>query len=284
MSWWCVTLTEPWSWSPRAYPGIWASVLLLLVPYMVAMWRRSGPNPGAGRKTGFFVGGVVLYWIATDWPLGTLGAGYLASAHMVQFLLYTLGAAPLILLGTPEWMARRVLGKLRAYRVVSALTKPLVAGLVFNGILLLTHAPMTVDSFRSSQWGSFALDAAWLFGGLILWMPVISPLPELQARSYFTKMIYLFLAAQVVPMIPGGFLTFSDFPLYSTYELAPRTWAVTPRADQALAGALMKVGGLPVIWGTMLALMIKWGRTEGHTGGAHLAPSSTRADSDAASG
>lgn len=269
MSWWCVTLTEPWSWSPRVYPGIWASVLVLLVPYLVAMRRRTGPNPGAGRKVAFFLAGVAIYWIATDWPLGTLGAGYLASAHMVQFLLYTLGAAPLILLGTPEWMARRLLGRLRAYRVVSALAKPLVAGVVFNAILLLTHAPMTVDTFRSSQWGSFALDVAWLLGGLLLWTPIISPLPELQARSYFAKMIYLFLAAQVVPMIPGGFLTFSDFPLYSTYELAPRTFGITNRADQALAGAFMKIGGLPVIWGTMLALMIRWGREEGH-GGRHI--------------
>lgn len=264
MSWWCVTLTEPWSWSPRAYPGIWASVLLLLVPYLVAMRRRTGPNPQAGRRVAFFVAGVAVYWGATDWPLGTLGAGYLASAHMVQFLLYTLAAAPLILLGTPEWMARRLLERIRGYRVARALTKPLIAGVTFNAMLLLTHAPMTVDTFRSSQFGSFALDVAWLLGGLLLWMPVISPLPELQARSYFMKMVYLFLAGQVVPMIPGGFLTFSDFPLYSTYELAPRTFGIAARNDQALAGALMKIGGLPVIWGTMFVLMLRWGRAEGH--------------------
>lgn len=264
MSWWCVTLTEPWSWSPKLYPGIWASVLVLLVPYLVAMRRRTGPNPNAGRKTASFVAGVAVYWLATDWPVGTLGAGYLASVHMVQFLLYTLGAAPLMLLGIPEWMGRRILGKLRAYRAVSFLTKPIIAGILFNGMLLVTHAPQTVDSFRSSQWGSFGLDAAWLLGGLLLWMPIISPLPELQARSYFNKMIYLFLAGQVIPMIPGGILTFADFPMYSTYELAPRTWGLTARADQSLAGAFMKVGGLPVIWGTMFGLMMRWARSEGH--------------------
>lgn len=264
MSWWCVTLTEPWSWSPKAYPGIWLSVLVLLVPYLVAMRRRTGPNPDAGRKVAFFVGGVAIYWLATDWPIGTLGAGYLASVHMVQFLLYTLGAAPLILLGIPEWMGRRILERLRIYRAVKLLTIPLVAGVVYNAMLLSTHAPATVDSFRSNQWGSFALDAAWLFGGLLLWMPIISPLRELQARSYFVKMIYLFLSAQVVPLIPGGILTFADFPMYSTYELAPRTWGLTARADQSLAGAFMKVGGLPVIWGTMFGLMFRWAQSEGH--------------------
>lgn len=264
MTWWCITLTEPWSWTPRAYPGIWASVLLLVVPYLVAMRRRTGPNPHAGRRTAFFLAGAAIYWVATDWPVGTLGAGYLASVHMLQFLLYTLGAAPLLLLGIPEWMARKVLGRLRAYRVMGFVTKPIIAGVIFNGMLLLTHAPFTVDALRSSQMGSLALDAAWLAGGLLLWMPLVSPLPELQAKGYFVKMIYLFLAGQVIPMIPGGALTFADFPLYTTYELAPRTFGLSSRHDQQMAGALMKIGGLPVIWGTMFALMFRWGKAEGH--------------------
>jgi putative membrane protein len=264
VTWWCVTITETWSWSFRAYPGIWLSVVALVVPYLVAMQRRTGPNPRRARHTAAFLAGVAVYWIATDWPLGTLGAGYLASAHMVQYLLYSLGAAPLILLGIPEWMARRVVGRLRIYRAVGFLSRPLAAGLIFNAVLLATHAPMTVDALRSNQLGSFALDATWLLAGLLLWMPIISPMPEMRPASYGTRMVYLFLAAQVIPMIPGGFLTFSEFPLYRTYELAPRIGGFTAGHDQALAGALMKVGGVPIVWGTMFALMVKWARSEGH--------------------
>lgn len=264
MTWWCVTLREPWTWSPRAYVGIWLTVLLILVPYVVAMARRTGPNPQAARRFAFYVAGVLAFWAATDWPLGTLGAGYLAAAHMIQFVLYTLVAAPLLMLGTPEWMARRVLERLRLYRAVRWLSRPLIAGVGYNLILLSTHAPITVDSFRSSQVGSFVLDALWLLGGLLLWMPIISPLHELRAKTYFTRMVYLFLAAQVVPMIPGGILTFADFPLYSTYELAPRVWGITAGSDQSAAGLIMKLGGLPIVWGTMLGLMIKWAQAEGH--------------------
>ena len=262
MTWWCVTITETWTWSFRAYPGIWLSVLALVIPYLVAMHRRTGPNPQRARRTAFFLAGVAVYWIATDWPLGTLGAGYLASAHMFQFLLYSFAAAPLIVLGIPEWMARRVLERLRLYRAASVITRPLAAGITFNAVLLITHAPITVDTVRSNQFGSFGLDAMWLVAGLLFWMPVISPLQELRARSYGGRMVYLFLAGQVVPMIPGGFLTFSDFPLYSTYELAPRVWLQAGH-DQALAGALMKVGSVPVIWGTMFVMMVRWARSEG---------------------
>jgi putative membrane protein len=275
VTWWCVTVTETWSWSFRAYPGIWLSVLFLLVPYLVAMYRRTGANPNRGRRVGFFLAGVAVYWIATDWPLGTLGAGYLASAHMFQYLLYSFAAAPLLLLGVPEWMARRILGRLRIYRAIRTISRPLAAGLIFNAALLITHSPMAVDSLRSNQFGSFALDLVWLLAGLLFWMPLLSPMPELRPASYGTRMVYLFLAGQVVPMIPGGFLTFSDFPLYSTYELAPRIAGFSAGHDQALAGALMKVGAVPVVWATMFGLMLKWAQSEGVLAGTKPRPAST---------
>lgn len=258
MTWWCVTITEQWTWSFRAYPGIWLSVLLLAVPYLWAMLRRTGPNPDRGRRIAFFLSGVAIYWIATDWPIGTLGAGYLASVHMLQYIMYSFMAAPLMILGIPEWMMRRILGKLRLYRAMKFMTRPLAAGLTFNAVMLLTHAPMTVDPLRSSQVGSLVLDLMWLLAAWLFWMPIISPLPEFRPASYGTRMIYLFLAGQVIPMIPGGFLTFSEYPLYNIYELAPRVYGFSAGQDQALAGALMKIGGIPVVWTTMFVLMIRW--------------------------
>ena len=88
-------------------------MLCLLLPYLV--FERKAPKVYDNResKRRCFVFAVLLLWLATDWPLGLLGASYLASAHMVQFLIYTMAVAPLLLLCTPEWMARRLLGRLR---------------------------------------------------------------------------------------------------------------------------------------------------------------------------
>ena len=33
-------------------------------------------------------------WLATDWPLGLLGSGYLLSVHTTLYLIYTMVAAP----------------------------------------------------------------------------------------------------------------------------------------------------------------------------------------------
>jgi putative membrane protein len=272
MTWWCSATKVPWDWAPRTYPGVWAAMALLLTMY-VAGRRRSagvGRSPDDARRLWAFVGGWVVLWLASDWPIATLGAGYLAWAHMVQYLLYTLVAAPLLVLGLPEPMLRHWLAYTHTYRLVRAACRPIVAAVLFNVVLVATHAPLTVDILRSNQLGSFVLDAAWLMSGLVLWLPICGPLDELRP-GYASRAVLLFLAAGVVPMIPGGFLTFAANPLYATYELAPRVGGIDALADQQLAGALMKVGSIPLIWPVIGALFVRWSREGQAPGGNRLA-------------
>lgn len=266
MTWWCSSTNQPWTWQPQAYPGIWAAMLVLLGTYLWA-WRQAPQaaeslDRAARRKPWFFLGGWALLWAATDWPLGALGAGYLATAHMAQFVIYTMAAAPLLVLGTPEWMLRRLLSRLRAYRLARLLAQPVVAGLTFNAVLVATHAPITVDTFRANQAASFVLDAAWLAASLLLWLPVCGPLEELKP-SLPVRGVYLFLAAGLVPMIPGGFLTFAETPLYAIYELAPRVGGIDALSDQQAAGAIMKVGNIPLLWPVLAGLFIRWATEDG---------------------
>ena len=69
------------------------------------------------------------------------------------------------------------------------------------------------------------------------------------------------MAAGVAALIPAGFLTFSSSPLYSSYEIAPRV-GLDALDDQQLAGAIMKVGAMPIIWITIAAIWIKWAASE----------------------
>lgn len=261
MSWWCSTTQQAWSWTFQAYPGIWLAVALLVGTYVVLARnhvRRHGMGPGDRRKFVWFGLGAAVLWLATDWPLGALGASYLAVAHMVQYMLYTLVAAPLIMLGIPEWMARPFLARLRLTRVTRFLSKPLIAAVAFNLVLIGTHAPITVDALRVNQFGSMGLDVLWLLSGLVLWLPLISPLPELRNPSPAVKCVYLFLASGAIPMLPGGMLTFADFPLYGIYELAPRVGGISASADQQSAGILMKIGNIPVVWITIFVIFVRW--------------------------
>lgn len=264
ITWWCTALARPWTWEWIAYPGIWIAVLVPLVLYWRAVLRHRGPIDG--RKAAQFTAGIIVLWAATDWPLGTLGAGYLASAHMTQFLLYTLVAAPLIMLGTPEWLARSIATRLHAEGAILWLGGSLVtAGLVYNTVLLTTHAPGTVELLRTSQLGSFAMDVLWMVAGLVLWLPVLSPLRGGQPRSNWAKMAYLFVTTSVVAVIPASFLTFTSIPIYGIYELAPRIGGLTAVEDQQLAGIIMKIATIPIVWSTIAVLWFRWASQEAQT-------------------
>ncbi len=261
MQWWCVALQEPWRWQWIAYPGVWIASLLPIGLYLRAVSRSDETT--TRRQKFLFVAGMLVFWAASDWPLGTLGAGYLASAHMAQFMLYTLAAAPLLLLGTPEWMAERILGRLRLRPVVRWVAGSLiVSGLIYNVMLAITHAPGFVSVFRTSQIGSFAMDVVWLLMGFVLWMPLISPIQNMRQSSYLGRMAYLFATTSLVAVIPASFLTFASMPVYSIYELAPRVGSMTARGDQQLAGIVMKLGSIPIVWTTIAVLWFRWFATE----------------------
>ena len=94
MQWWGSAQGLAWSWTWRPYVGVWILVGLLVAWYVRLARRSGGVTPG---RRWVFAGGVASLWIALDWPLGALAAGYLASVHMVQFLLVALIAPPLLL-------------------------------------------------------------------------------------------------------------------------------------------------------------------------------------------
>ena len=90
---------------------------------------------GAGQVTLFLIGVLVIV-IALLSPLHDLGDSYLFSAHMVQHLLLTLVAPPLLLMGTPPWLIRPLLTGPRVLRAARFLTLPVVAFVLFNMVFV----------------------------------------------------------------------------------------------------------------------------------------------------
>jgi putative membrane protein len=223
-----------------------------------------GPS-GDRRKNWAWFGGVLALWLALDWPVGAL-SGYLASAHMLQYLLTTVVAPPLLLLGVPAGAWQRLAARAGVVRVLRYVTHPLIAMAIFQVVLYYTHLPSVVDRLMVTPLGSFAIDAMWLTGGLVFWWPVVAPVPERPRFGYPLKMGYLFLST-VLNTMPYAFLTFGELPFYGIYELAPPVGLLSAREDQQVAGLLMKVGGGLILWTAITILFFRWFQREGEAEG-----------------
>lgn len=256
MQWWCTAQTTPWSWEWRPYPGVWLFVAALALGYL-ALRRRAGARVESGGLP--FAVGCLMLWIALDWPVGALGAGYLASVHMVQFLLIALVAPPFLLMGVRPLLRPEAPAWNRGW--VRLLTHPVVTLSLFTVIMGLTHWPLVVDGLMSSQWGSFVLDLLWLSGGALFWWPVIQELPRRSWMGDPVRMGYL-IAGTLVNTGVFIYLTFSELPVYATYELAPPVSGLSTREDQRLAGLLMKMGGAVILWTTITLIFFRWALSE----------------------
>ena len=104
-----------------------------------------------------------------------------------------------------------------------------------------------------------------LLSALVMWWPVMSPLPELPALSPPGQMFYLFLQS-LLPTIPASFLTFGHSLLYPVYGTFPRIWNISALTDQLLAGLTMKLVGGLILWGYIGVIFFRWHAREEREG------------------
>jgi len=259
MQFWCSATGRPWTWTWQAYPGAWLFVAILLIGY--AAIRRRSAGPSEWWRLPLFLLGVIAAWAAIDWPIGALGSGYLLSVHEVQYVLLGLIAPALLLLGVPAQVTLALPADRGMGRALHFLARPLPAIAAYHLTLLVTHVPFITDALMPSQFGSLAIDLAWLLAGAWFWWGVVAPEGINRVRAPL-RIAYLF-GSTILPTIPAAFITFAQYPLYRLYELAPPIGNIAARPDQQLAGLIMKLGADPVIWLAMSVVFFRWAREEG---------------------
>jgi putative membrane protein len=250
---------DPWAF--HLHPEVWALVLVIVGSWFYAV-RVIGPRavaPGqpvvTRRQCVYFAATVLMLWAASDWPIHDIGETYLYSAHMLQHMMLSYFLPPLAVLAMPEWLLRLIIGDGRGYRVFRFFTRPVVAGVLFNMVVMVTHIPGVVNASGDNAVLHYSLHFVLVSTAIMMWMPVIGPFKELQ-MGYPGKMVYLF-AQSVVPTIPAGWLTFADGVVYKRYNIPVRVWGIDVVNDQQMAGAIMKVGGTMFMWTIIVFLFFK---------------------------
>ncbi len=243
------------------HPEVVLPLLLLEGAYLygVTQLRRRASDAGRVKRSqmALFSAGVLVLYAAAGTPIHDLSERYLLSVHMFQHLLFTLVAAPLLLAGTPGWLWQLLLGGKRVMQVARWLTQPLLAFALFKAVLVLTHLPSVVDLALRQHEFHLGVHAALVVSALLMWWPILSPLPELPRLSYPLQMGYLFLQS-LLPAVIASFLTFADGAVYDFYADAPRIWGLSPVDDQQIAGLEMKLLGTLILWSFMAVAFFKW--------------------------
>ena len=246
-----------WSWEP----GLVSGLALQIGAYLacVGPLRRYflDAEPVPRHQIQLFLLGVLLLFIALVSPLGILSDGYLFSAHMLQHLLVTLIAPPLLLLGTPRWLFRPLLRSRLAQSLSRMITHPVFALALYNLVFVGWHMPAFYDRSLNSIPVHALQHIMFIATATLMWWPIFSPLDELPPLTDLQKCLYLFLAS-IPGTILGAIITHADYALYPTYTRAPRVWGISVATDQQAAGLMMWFAGGLIYLGVLTAFFFRY--------------------------
>src|SRR5581483_7886336 len=121
---------------------------------------------------------------------------------------------------------------------------------IFNVVLAGWHLPPLYNYALAHHPMHIVQHLMFLAAAVIMWWPVLSPLPELPRLSYPGQMLYLFLLS--IPMaIVAVYICYADMVLYPMYASAPRVWGITPMQDQMAGGLIMWIPGGLYLYGVI---------------------------------
>lgn len=206
-------------------------------------------------QRGLFYAGVITLVAVATWPIHDIAEERLFMFHMIEHTALALVVPPLLLAGTPWWLMRVVVAPIMP--VVKFVTRPLVAFLVFNAWLAFIHVPAVVELMITNELFHLFAHGVLFVTAIIMWWPVMDPIPDTQRLTPFGKMGYLFMQS-LVPTIPASFMTLGSTPLYPIYQTFPRLWGIDVMTDQIVAGLIMKIGGGLILWGFITWAFFSW--------------------------
>lgn len=251
-----------WNFDPAILIGLALQAGAYLACVGPLRTRFPGAEPVPPVRIQTFLLGVLVLFIALCSPIETLGDRYLLSAHMVQHMLMTLIAPPLLLLGTPRWLFRPLLRLPLALPLGRLITSPLAAFVSFNLVFALWHVPSYYEATLRSTPIHILEHALFFATATLTWWPIFSPMDELPRMADPAQCLYLFLAS-IPPTILGALITFAGV-LYPTYARAPRVWGLSPETDQQIAGLLMWIPGSLIFLLVLTIVFFRWFNNEEH--------------------
>jgi putative membrane protein len=235
--------------------GIVAMLVAVAVVYLTGVWRaRCRRRPVPVLRAAAFGAGWLAIGIALLPPLGELAHTSL-SAHMTQHEILVLIAAPLIVLGRPDFAlalaaparTRRLLRRLRPPRIGMGTACALHAVAFWAW-----HVPAAYEWALESPAGHALEHASFAGTAALFWWSVLGR-PRARA-AYGAAAAWIFATALHTSLL-GVLLLVARRPWYPRYAAVASPFGLTPLEEQQLAGLVMWIPGGMLLAAAALGLL-----------------------------
>jgi len=251
-------LRATWNWDPWVLLPM-AAGLLLYLWWVDFKWNR--------QTLLFLVGNLVIF-LALVSPIATIGETYLFSVHMLQHLLLTLVAVPLLLLGIPKHITQRLLRIRWLRQITRPLGNPILAWVIGVGTLWVWHLPVLYNWTLENEWVHATEHICFVLSATVFWNAVLDPIAAFRLKT--GQAILYVIAAGFANSLLAILLTFAPHAIYPYYsrpadpfgalEFIRNTWGIDSAMDQQMAGALMWVMGSVIVLLVVMGVLAHWYR------------------------
>jgi len=215
-----------------------------------------------------FMSGVALVLVAVLSPLEYYG-NQLLWVDFAGFLVLTMGAAPLLVLGAPVTLAFRTLGPRGRRRLRTAIRSAPIAAITFPIATWLAFAVVTYAWQFSALTDLAARDArvrdlqllSLLVVSLLFWAPAIQADPLRWRPGHPGRALYVFVEMTHKGLFGGMFLSMN----HTFHDRMARdlpAWAPSPIMDQRIAIVILWIGGNLVFVAALVLIILGWIRYE----------------------
>lgn len=261
-------LVNGWSFDPLVWlPALTAGVLYWYAVRLVNRAHRSHSVPR--WRMWSWMAGLLALILALASPIEYYDTT-LFTAHMIQHLLITMVAAPLLVLAAPITLLLRVsrpevrrkwiLPVLHS-RLVWIISYPIVAWALFAAVMWLTHFSPIFDAALDDD-GLHRLEhVLYISAALLFWWPVAGADPSPHRMGFPARLLYLALGMPLSSFL-GLVIYSAPTVLYAHYLTLHRDWGWTVMEDQQWAGGVMWAGGDAIFVLALVITVAAWLRHE----------------------
>ena len=254
-----------WSLNPTvAIPLLVAAILYLRGRRRLTLggvrWPRS--------RTACFLAGLAAIAVALMSPLEAYDT-VLFSVHVVQHMVLTMVAGPLLALGAPVTLAlratrgtaRRRLARLLNSPPVHVIGHPLVAWVLFTLSLYALYFSPLFDLTLRQPLVHDAVHLHFIAVGVLFWWPLVGIDPTRWRLHHLARVLFVFLMVPFHAFLGVAILN-SGRLLAPSLASFGRDWGPAPLADQHAGGAILWGVGDLVALGAVLGILVSWANYE----------------------